>query len=353
MQSWRRHISGALVALVSSAAFAQYTAIVLPTPPGHLWAVARGSASNVTGGYSVPNGSIGVGDDRAILWFKTQPVDVTPPQYFAARILNSREGSHVGNATAGRYQPPLAYLWNNQGAGTLLHPSGFTSSLALGVGGGKQVGQFVLSSMCFECGYFVERHAALWAGSEASLVRMHAPGFDDARPIDTDGTQHVGSGYLPQLGQYRALLWLNPNSPLNLHPAQFDSSFVHGVEGNSQVGWAEQDGAMHALLWRGAASSVVDLHPAGYELSIANSVAGPVQVGQGRPILAYPDRALAWRGTAASVIDLHRLLPVGFRNNHSVAEDIDRNGVIVGTCIEDATGLTRGVIWVPFTGSRM
>src|SRR5688572_3769438 len=84
-------------ALVFVPAHAQYAAIVLPNPQGHIWAVATGSGSNSTAGYSLRAGGVGVGDQRAILWNKTQPVDVTPSQYFSARILNSRGGFHVGN----------------------------------------------------------------------------------------------------------------------------------------------------------------------------------------------------------------------------------------------------------------
>jgi uncharacterized membrane protein len=296
---------------------------------------------------------VGVGDERAIVWNKTQPVDVTPSQYFSARILNSRDGFHVGNVSPSQYSAPLAYLWNSQGVGTLLHPAAYTSSIATGVGGGKQVGQIVLSSNCFECGYFVERHGVVWSGSAQSMVRLHAPGFSEARPVDTDGTTHVGTAYIGQSGQYRAILWLNPNAPTDLHPPGFESSHAFGVAGNSQVGFGETGTNTHALLWRGSAANVIDLHPAGYELTVAYSVAGNVQVGGGRTLSPGPDRALAWRGTGASAIDLHRLLPAGFRQHNSIAEDVDAKGVIVGTCSEDATGLTRAVIWVPSVGRRL
>jgi hypothetical protein len=73
-------------------------------------------------------------------------------------------------------------------------------------------------------------------------------------------------------------------------------------------------------------------------------------VGAGRPTNGYPDRALVWQGTAASVIDLHQFLPTGFRQNHSIAEDVDENGIIVGTYSEDGTGRTRAVVWVPMGG---
>lgn len=350
--SFMRTIFCSSFVLLSVSASAQYRAIVLPNPPGHIWAVATGSGSSSTAGYSLPAGGVGVGDQRAILWNQTQPIDVTPSQYFSARILNSRGGFHVGNVSVSQYSAPLAYLWNSQGLGTLLHPPEFTSSIATGVGGGKQVGQIVLSSMCFECGYFVERHGVVWSGSAQSMVRLHAPGFSEARPVDTDGTTHVGTAYIGSSSQYRAVAWQNPNNPIDLHPQGFAASHAFGVDGNSQVGFGETGTSTRALLWHGSAGSAVDLHPAGYELSVAYSVAGNVQVGGGRPLQPGPDRALAWRGTAASVIDLHALLPAGYRLHNSIAEDVGSSGVIAGTCTEDATGLTRAVIWAPVTRNR-
>jgi hypothetical protein len=347
-----RSVSISAIAFLSVGAAAQYTAVVLPNHPGHLWSVARGAGLRTTAGYSVPNGSTGVGDERAILWIRSQPVDVTPSQYFSARVLNSRGDFHVGNVSASQFAAPRAYLWNSQGAGTLLHPAEYTSSLATGVGGGKQVGQVVLSSMCFECGYFVERHGVVWSGTAQSMVRLHAPGFSEGRPVDTDGTTHVGTAYQAQSGQYRAVAWQNSSSPIDLHPQGFTDSHAFGVEGFSQVGFGETGTSIHALLWRGSAGSVVDLHPAGYELSVAYSVAGKIQVGSGRTVQPGPDRALAWRGTAASVVDLHQLLPAGFRLYNSIAEDVDYDGVIAGTCVEDATGLTRSVVWIPSNGQR-
>jgi hypothetical protein len=171
--------------------------------------------------------------------------------------------------------------------------------------------------------------------------------------VDTDVTTHVGTAYLASIGRYRAVAWQNPNFPINLHPQGFESSHAFGVDGSSQVGFGETGTGIHALLWRGTAGSVVDLHPAGFALSTANSVAGGVQVGSGRTLMPGPDRALAWKGTAESMIDLHQLLPPGFRAYSSIAEDIDARGIIVGTCSEDATGLTRAVIWVPRYGQRI
>ena len=92
-----------------------------------------------------------------------------------------------------------------------------------------------------------------------------------------------------------------------LHPAGFDSSRAQGVSGSSQVGYGDgtaTGGARHALLWNGAASSLVDLNPVGFSESQAQAISGTRQAGYGKVIGLQPDRALLWNGTAASAIDL-------------------------------------------------
>jgi hypothetical protein len=344
----RRMTLVAVLSAFAACGLAQYTASVLPVPQGYPWAVGNGAAEGVFAGYGVPPGGSAGTDDRAILWIKGSPFDVTPPNRQRAVIVNSRDGQHVGNvAPEGFGYGPLAFLWDNYGNGTLLHPSGYSTSEAIGVGGGKQVGQVVFSSYCSECGYFVQRHAVQWSGTAESAQLIHTPGFGETRLEDTDGTRHVGSSYVAQQGQYRALLW-NAGLLVDLHPPAFASSFAYAIYGDTQVGWGEtQSGDGHALLWRGSAASVVDLNPAGYSLSVAYGAGPDVQVGGGRTIVYGPDRALAWRGSAAAVIDLHALLPEGFRLRNSIAEDVDRYGNIIGTCSEDASGLPRAVVWSP------
>src|SRR5688572_15546104 len=316
----------AATAALTCCSFSQYTAIVLPLPEGYQYAIGNGATQGVYSGYSVPTGASGYHDELAILWFAGKPRDVTPPGQGWAQILNSRDGQHVGSSNPDGYNSfALARLWSNDGSSVDLHPSQFTGSIALGCGGGMQVGQLILASFCSECGSFVERHAVLWSGSAQSFMLLHAPTFDEARAVDTTGMAHVGSGYRGQTGQYRAMLWTNPSNVVDLHPAGFASSPGFGIEGDSQVGFAEtSSGDAHAFLWRGSAASAIDLHPAAtYSLTVAHSVSSNTQVGGGRTIATGPDRALAWRGSAASVIDLHRFLPEGYRLRNSIAQDVD------------------------------
>lgn len=348
MKLW--HLLGAaiLALAVVCTAGAQYKAMVLPLPPSYPWSVGNGASASVYGGYSVPTGGSSARDERAFLWVRGVPRDVTPLGYHAAQIVGSGGGQHVGSVSANpNAYVPFAFVWNATGVGTLLHPSEFSSSEATGVGGGRQVGNVLFASYCSECGYFVERHAAMWSGTAQSFVKLHAPAFDEARAEDTDGVTVVGSAYLGQQGQYRAIIWLDPLTIVDLHSTNYSSTFGTAVGGGSQVGWGETStDESHALLWHGTPGSVIDLHPPGYLLTVANGVSGNTQVGAGRTIQPGPDRALAWHGTSQSMVDLHRLLPPGFRLRSSVAEDIDQFGNIVGTCAEDSTGLPRAVVWL-------
>lgn len=339
---------------VTGAALGQYRAVILPLPQNYPWSVGHGASSTAFGGYSVAPGGTAGRDERALIWTATGPIDVTPANYHAARIRGSRDGEHVGSVSPStQFYLPLAYVWNDNGTGTLLHPANYSTSEALGAGGGKQVGNVEASFFCSECGTTVDRHAGLWSGSAASFQRLHAPGYTYGRAVDTDGFTHVGSAYRAQTSELHAVLWVQTLSVIDLHPAGYERSSATAVDGKSQVGWGETpSGPGHALLWRGSAGSVIDLHPAGYQFSSAEAVGGGIQVGGGRTIQYGPDRALAWRGTAESVVDLHQFLPPGFRLGDSIADDIDRYGNIIGTCREDATSLPRSVVWLPTSRRR-
>ena len=67
---------------------------------------------------------------------------------------------------------------------TNLHPAGATSSHALGVSGGQQVGDVTIDSAL---------HASLWRGTAASWVDLHPPGAASSQARAVDGGQQVGS----------------------------------------------------------------------------------------------------------------------------------------------------------------
>jgi hypothetical protein len=130
-----------------------------------------------------------------------------------------------------------------------LHPSGFTSSEALGVSGGQQVG----------FGESVEGggpHALLWTGSAGSVVDLHPSGFPGSQGLGVSGGQQVGSGTGFDSFARLALLWTgSAASVVFLHPSGFfGESEALGVSGGQQVGSGGffVDGVFiqHALLWQ-------------------------------------------------------------------------------------------------------
>jgi len=208
-----------------------------------------------------------------------------------------------------------------------LHPPGFTTSYALGVSGGQQVGVGITSE------YRI--HALLWRGSAASAVEL-TPSRWNAEVHGVCGGQQVGYGDGPgTAGTAHALLWHgSAGSMVDLNPKGFTGSAAFGISGGQQVG----DGNGHALLWRGSAASVVDLHPDGFTFSQALATSGAEQVGFGNVSRGGTDyhHALLWHDSAASVVDLH---PRGFRSTEA---DGTSGGQQVGYGDGPATGAYPG-----------
>jgi Big-like domain-containing protein len=352
----------ALFLLLAAPLFAQqYQAVILPRPAPFLYAYGQGAGTGRAVGFGMPDTATTDADDRALLWIGTQsPQDITPTGFRAARIDDAEGDQFVGSASnnPGTAFSPLAYLWQNGGSTrVLLHPGEpYQLSEALGVGGGQQVGYVYFGFYCSECGRYIFRHAALWSGSADSFTLLHMAGADETRALDTDGTQQVGYAFynVPNTPPYHAVLWRGAgNAPIDLHPGPgFSHTFATGVADGQQAGYGwgpATNEDLHALLWKGSAASLVDLNPAGFYASSINAVRGGIQVGGGGRYQDPSGRALAWRGTAASVIDLHALLPAGYQNSNSIANDIDENGNIVGLATEDSTQQTVAVLWKPVT----
>ena len=234
-----------------------------------------------------------------------------------------------------------AVLWTGSAASAVdLHPAGFAESWAYGVGGGQQVGEGLIYYYTPKKGgsSVSQYHALLWTGSAASAVDLHPAGFTSSLAWGVGSGQQVGYGFIhystnkkggSSVSQCHALLWTgSAASVVDLHPTGFTSSAAYRVSGGHQVGYGTcTDGIQHALVWAGSAASVVDLHPAGFTSSIARGINGVQQVGYG----FYSDgtqHALLWAGNAASVVDLNTFLPTGFTN--AVATGIDAAGNIVG-----------------------
>jgi len=170
-----------------------------------------------------------------------------------------------------------AMLWTGSADSAVdLNPAGFAESWAYGVGGGQQVGEGLIYYYTQKKGgsYVSQYHAVLWTGSAASAVDLHPAGFTSSLAWGVGSGQQVGYGFIQyntnkkggsSVVQCHALLWTgSAASVVDLHPAGFASSGALSVAGGQQVGYGTcTDGTQHALLWTGRAASAVDLNPPG------------------------------------------------------------------------------------------
>ena len=150
-----------------------------------------------------------------------------------------------------------------------------------------------------------------------TAVLLPSTGFKYTDIAGAFGDTQVGAGIVNGVdnGAFHALLWKGTAAGVvDLNPTGFFDSQALGASDNSQVGigFTAASGGFkfHALLWNGTAASAVDLHPAGFTTSQANGVSGTIQVGEGDMTGNNTSfHALLWSGTAASVVDLN---PTGF-----------------------------------------
>jgi hypothetical protein len=190
-----------------------------------------------------------------------------------------------------------------------LNPIGFTSSSAAGVSGALQAGTASDESQV--------SHPFLWNSSAGVYTDLAGDGLTFGYLLASDGTQHVGGGYVAAIEQEHALLWTGTSRAyVDLNPAQFTTSFARGVAGGQQVGeGVTQGGDGHALLWRGTSDSCVDLNPAGFLNSRAQGTNGTQQVGYGEEMSSQCYHALLWSGTSTGYVDLN---PPGFANSYAL-----------------------------------
>ena len=269
-----------------------------------------------------------------------------------------------------------AVLWSGTANSALdLHPahlSGFTASVAFGLGGDMQVGAGGGPATGGAS------HAMTWLGSASSAADLHPqslPGIVETIAYNTDGVHQVGAAYTSSgssrriqdailagnldvnrnvLNTAHAILWNGTAaSAVDLHPTNlsgFAWSVAYDVAGNQQTGSGKGlalDAPSHALLWTGTADSAVDLHPtnlANAFSSIAYSTNGVYQVGLAEfGAGAETPRAILWSGAPDSAVDLHSLLPPEFLSSR--AYSIDSQGRVFGLAY--GPGGLHAVMWAP------
>jgi hypothetical protein len=341
----------------TAAAPVQHYRMIDLTPAGATTATAVGlSGARQLGTVGLPSDAApGTFENHAVLWSGDANAftDLGPGTAYGVG-----DGQQVGSTSFG-----YAALWTGTPESIVyLNPTGWNTSVAMGVGGGQQVGVANQQRTCGEkkggcgSGTYTVMQPFLWTGSAESAVNL-TPfnlGYGGGQAYGTDGVQQVGAGRQQvSLGGYSqpfAVLWTGTaDSAVSLNPAGSTESTAYAVAGGQQVGYIYS--FHHAALWTGSAASVVDLHPAGYELSDARATNGVQQAGSGwvaSPAQVNRQHALVWSGSAASVVDLNQFMPLGFTQAN--ATGIDAAGNVVGTAVKgsaDGTASTHAVMWVP------
>jgi hypothetical protein len=300
------------------------------------------------------NGSgVNGGGLQATLWTATgTPVDLDPANFSSSVAMGTGGGQQVGNgsgsATSGETN---ALLWTAGTAASAvdLNPTSFTASYARATTGSQQVGYGTLSGKTV---------ALVWTNTAASGFNLNPSGYSLSEAFGTDGAQQVGYGYLTGTFTSQALLWTDTASAINLNPTNltgYSGSIAEGISGTQEVGLAYGTATSnnnHAMLWNSSSGSAVDLNPtvlSDFTVSVADGTNGMQQVGYGNVGSSDDAIALLWSGTAASAVNLQSLLPASGTWEFSNAYSIDANGNIFGTAYgtyDSSTGYF-AVEWSP------
>lgn len=247
-------------------------------------------------------------------------INLQPPGMMSSVAEGVGGGRQVGYGRVAGSQH--AILWNGTANSWVdLNPTGATNSYAFGVALGQQVGTASFGG---------NNHAILWTGSAASWVDLNPIGSGHGSAHGVGGGQQVGSL------EGHASLWTgSAASWIDLHPLGATSSTAISVDGGQQAGSVQVGNVTHASLWSGTAQSWIDLHPNGAQRSHCEGIGDGEQVGSAT--VDGIDRASLWTGSASSWRDLH---PVGA--TYSYAADVDE-GEQVGVAGID--GIERASFW--------
>jgi hypothetical protein len=244
---------------------------------------------------------------------------------------------------------------------TELPPSGFTqASVLTGTNGRFQVGNLILHQILpppssqaatarLAPGGRLEPVAPNQGGGHAFLL-SDAGSPIDIQPADLDtsyvnsldklGSFHAvgfGQGHDTPTQETHALLWNGAvGSAVDLNPHGSKESQARGIYGDTQVGYAFGGNfGSHAAMWHGSAASAIDLNPKLVISSAINAIWGDVEVGVG------DGHALLWRGTPQSVVDLN---PATFKA--SQANDVFGNVQVgTGNLTPNVPGGLRALMW--------
>ena len=367
--------AAAVALLAAGSSHAQsYQVIDLTPTAGN--ATAKGVFGADAGGSVAP--AVGSALFRATLWNENGQTDLHPASLVGATAANpGRSGIEaVGNGfaagwaagpTTGNRNFPV--LWRGDAAVPSLLDVPFAN------GGGQ-----VLSTDGIQIVGFV------WGLDELGQpLTSHAVVWDAATGVATDlgdggkGAQAIGAGGGAQVGYVvksvaTAALWRGSDrSLISLHPRDAVMSVANATDGVRQVGYSgydirvRQEAAKgnktarfnYAMVWSGSAASAVNIHPGApvnsttvLAQSYALGMAGGAIVGYGVPstvagVTTQP-HALVW-DQSLTAVDLNAFLPAGFVG--AIAYSVDAQGQIAGF-MNTADGRRHAALWVPVAAAQ-
>lgn len=257
--------------------------------------------------------------------------NINPPGVTNARV-SDMDGAIIGGNTN------RACFWNGSLFTSL---DGADSARLYGVGSGWQAGSYQVGTIN------VSTHAAIWHGSTASRIDLHPSGASSSIAMDVWGGQQVGSVSYSggSTGStIHAAFWNGTHSSfIDLHPpgsAPSTTSTAYAVHRGRQCGVASN----HAGYWTGSAASWVDLHPSGFLVSGASSLFGPYTAGYVTTVGTIQSRAALWSGT--TFINLHETLPPQYANSTASGVWYDATRVcVVGTAYNLPLDRSEAVMW--------
>ncbi len=364
-------LAAALAAVASASALAQsYTVIDLTPTAGN--AIANSVEGGVAVGYEAP--LINSALLRAKIWAPEGTLDLHPA------ILDNPltgivgrsglEGSSgdlqvgwgAGPLTSNR-TAPMAWRSTADSAGFLPLPFTSLGGLASSTDGNQIVGYAVEASG--ETPTSGTSHALVWDAATSTVTDL-GDGGKGARAVGVSNGQQVG--YITKANAQAALWTGTENSLVVLHPAGAAVSVANTTDGSRQGGYAGYDVRVrnearkgnkyarftYATVWTGTANSALSIHP-----SPSNAPAVPFNNSyvlgmQGAWMVGYAtdpaatgspayNHAIVWDAEYQS-IDLNAFLPAGFTG--AIAYSVDADGTVAGV-MTSAAGKRHAVLWVP------
>lgn len=360
----------ALLAASPATAQSSYRVVDL-TPSGYGVANAASSGSSAGLVSTTPGAYTG----HAALWVPDGLVDLHPAQLLddpASGLLGRSAinglagGLQVGWGTGkGTGNHATAMTWHNSAASAAVLglPFAAYASQALKTDGFQIVG--TANPYIKDGTTFGPPHAIVWDAITGTAVDL-GDGGNGAQALGVGGGQQVG--YVIR-GSFNAALWTGSDrSLLVIHPKNAAASQANGTDGVRQVGWAGYDVRVrseaakgnhdarfnYATMWTGTVESATTIHPypinnptTSFSHSYATAVNGQTIVGYagdqsatGTPAYYH---AIVWDASLNS-IDLNAFLPAGFVG--SQAFSVDAQGNIAGV-MSTADGQRHAVQWVP------